>query len=151
MRAYSLSTPTSPRRAARRQRLRIEGLEDRSLPSSAAFVKDINLIGTNSMKGPSVQVGGLAYFPASDAIHGTELWKTDGTEAVTGLVKDIVPGQGNSDLSWITALGGMLVFTVDDRVHGRELWRSDGTEAGTVLVKDISPGVEDSAPSDLTV
>jgi ELWxxDGT repeat protein len=36
-------------------------------------------------------VGSTVYFAANDADHGIELWKTDGTEAGTVIVKDISP------------------------------------------------------------
>jgi ELWxxDGT repeat protein len=37
---------------------------------------------------------GLVLFSATDASHGTEIWKTDGTAAGTVLIKDINPGTG---------------------------------------------------------
>ena len=37
-------------------------------------------------------IGGELYFAANDGDHGSELWKTDGTDAGTVMVKDIVPG-----------------------------------------------------------
>ena len=39
-------------------------------------------------------VGDTLYFWADDGVNGDELWKSDGTEAGTVLVKDINPGSG---------------------------------------------------------
>ena len=69
---------------------------------------------------------------------GRSLWKTDGTEAGTVMVKDIALG-GSSRPDNLTAVDGVLFFSVWDGAH-RDLWKSDGTEAGTVLVKDFSTG-----------
>jgi ELWxxDGT repeat protein len=81
-------------------------------------------------------VGETLFFPANDGVNGLELWKSDGTEAGTVMVKDIVPGSGGSTPEYLTNVNGTLMFTLGlDR-----LWKSDGTEAGTVLVKDIRPG-----------
>ena len=84
-------------------------------------------------------------------MNGRELWKSDGTETGTVLVKDIKPGSTSTSLIWLTALGGTLFFTADDGVSGREVWKSDGTESGTVLVLDLFPGSSSSIPTALTV
>ena len=80
-----------------------------------------------------VIMDGIAYFS-----FGGELWKSDGTEAGTVMVKDINPN-GDANPRELVNINGILYFDADDGVHGRELWRSDGTEAGTVMVKDINP------------
>ncbi|MFP2913773.1 hypothetical protein ACLESD_54090, partial [Pyxidicoccus sp. 3LFB2] len=68
-----------------------------------------------------------------------ELWKSDGTEAGTVRVKDIVPGPSSSSPQGLVVMNGALYFNAWDATTGSELWRSDGTEAGTVRVKDIYP------------
>jgi ELWxxDGT repeat protein len=89
-----------------------------------------------------VIVGSTYFFSANDGINGRELWKSDGTEAGTVLVKDIRAGSSSSGPGRLTAVGEILYFTAYDNVNGRELWKSDGTEAGTVLVKDIRSGLD---------
>ena len=89
-------------------------------------------------------VGGIAYFLANDGTHSRELWKSDGTDAGTSLVKDINPGGGDSNIVSMTDVGGTLYFAADDGTHGHELWKSDGTEAGTTMVADINSGSSDS-------
>lgn len=84
-------------------------------------------------------VNGTLLFKANDGVGGVELWKSDGTEGGTVLVKDIRPGSGSSipnqdDDSWdnFVNIGGILYFTANDGTSGRELWRSDGTDGGYV-------------------
>src|SRR5262249_1695405 len=77
---------------------------------------------------------------------GVELWKSDGTEAGTVLVKDIRPGSSpygfpfSSTPRELTAVGDELFFSANDGISGRELWKSDGTTPGTGLVKNNRRG-----------
>ena len=81
-------------------------------------------------------------FGATDCATSGELWKSDGTEAGTVLVKDIYQGPGGSAPSGFIQVGNMLFFKANNGLSGRELWKTDGTANGTTAVKDIvvSPG-----------
>ncbi len=97
-------------------------------------------------------VNGVVFFSAQDSpANGFELWKTDGTEAGTVMVKNInTNANTSSSPRYLTALGSTLFFTADNTTNGEELWKSDGTSAGTVLVRDIVAGVNPSFVSGLT-
>jgi len=69
----------------------------------------------------------------ADVDHGSELWKSDGTEDGTVLVKDIKPGTGDSYLGYFFEFNSELFFSADE-VSESELWKTDGTESGTVKV-----------------
>ena len=94
---------------------------------------------------------GQLFFIADDGEHGRELWKTDGSEAGTVLVRDIMPGLGQSCVNYLEEYAGMLVFAANDGVTGYEAWVSDGTTAGTGLAEDLIPGFGGSAPIAFTV
>ena len=82
------------------------------------------------------------FFVAYNGELGRELWKSDGTEAGTILVKDTCPGVCSSISEYylyMIAVKDTLFFTADDSVYGAELWRSDGTAAGTQMIADICP------------
>ena len=123
--------------------------------AGTVLVKDISLGIGSSYPSNLTAVGGVLYFTADDSgeesgIYGRELWKTDGTEAGTVVVKDIYPGPGGSSIRNLVAVGSTLYFTAYNATYGTELWKSDGTEAGTVLVKDIRQSADGSYPYYLT-
>jgi ELWxxDGT repeat protein len=73
---------------------------------------------------------GTLFFAAEDVQGGRELWRSDGTEAGTTLVKDLNTDSNTSGPSDLVGLNGTLFFSgFDGRTIG--LWRSDGTPDGT--------------------
>jgi ELWxxDGT repeat protein len=116
----------------------------------ARLLKDINSVPSDdrgSYPGGFGRLGNITLFRARTHTLGFELWKSDGTEAGTTLVKDLNPGR-SSGLEWTSGtprspfveVNGVLLFPGTDGVHGYELWRSDGTAAGTFMLRDILPG-----------
>ena len=83
-------------------------------------------------------VNGTLYFISDTIPHGSgtavdrELWRSDGTEAGTTMVKNF----GTSPPGDLTDVNGTLYFVAPDGVYNA-LWRSDGTEAGTTVVTDL--------------
>ena len=73
-----------------------------------SLVKEINTTATSSSFGNSIlqRVGTVVYFPASDGINGNELWKSDGTNAGTVMVKDITPGAANTVITLMAKATG---------------------------------------------
>ena len=113
---------------------------------------DINVESDQGFPGQVVGVlDGITYLVLEDVEHGRELWRTDGTEAGTRLVKDIWPGSHNGEPSAGVVFNDELYFRAQTAENGRELWKTDGTEAGTQLVKDIYDGSRSSEASDLHV
>lgn len=117
------------------------------------MIKDINPGEPNSAPGLFAHVNGLLYFIANDGANGIELWKTDGTEANTVMIKNIGAGANSYCESTFgcgsefIVMNDILYFRATDATHGAELWRSDGTDAGTYMVKDINPGSGDCSNS----
>lgn len=121
------------------------------------LVKDINPGGNQShglddFSGPYVifpsETHGKVFFRASDDVHGLEVWKSDGTEEGTQLIKNLYTGVEGGGGRYFAELDGIIYYTArsgttDDHT-GEELHRTDGTEEGTWLVRDIQPGTSNS-------
>ncbi|MCC6456223.1 MAG: hyalin [Caldilineaceae bacterium] len=121
--------------------------------SGTILVKDIflpNVYGDSSAPSNLTDVGGMLFFNANDGSRGRELWKSDGTEAGTLLVRDIITGPANSRPSHFAAASGTLFFRAESSERGVELWKSNGTEASTLMVKDIYPDAGSSDPLNMT-
>src|SRR5215208_484826 len=120
-------------------------------PTTTACKREKSCAGS-SWVDAMTRVGKRIYFTAKDGKHGLELWKSDGTNRGTKLVKNINPSSVSdaSDISNLVAMGKRIYFTANDGKHGLELWKSDGTVKGTREVKDIKPGKIGSDPDSLT-
>jgi ELWxxDGT repeat protein len=81
--------------------------------------------------------GNQLFFVAYDSIHGSELWRTDGTVAGTRMVEDINPGKDSSIPDKFTVRNGVAYFVAFTTERGYELYRSNGTSAGTYMIKDL--------------
>src|SRR5687767_3616905 len=96
----------------------LQALEPRVM-LAAELVTDLNTTAGSSnpglpYAGPAnatfVDAGGIAYFTATHQDYGTELWRSDGTEAGTTMVKDLTPGTVSSEISNLTNVNGTLFF-----------------------------------------
>ena len=111
-----------------------------------------------AMLGPSmeermVSTGKTFFFTLHTEKSGLELWKTDGTQKGTSIVKDINPGSESSNPYFHVFHEPYLYFSASNGLNGYELWKSDGTEKNTEMVIDLNPGpasasIEEAAESD---
>lgn len=115
--------------------------------SGTVMVKDIvpgatgGLV-TSTVTTQLVGAGGLVFFAAGTPESGAEIWRSDGTEAGTILLKDIEPGKYSSYPLGLTAAGNQMFFIAENAASGAELWRSDGTPSGTVMQRELFAGSE---------
>lgn len=97
-------------------------------------VKDINP-GTDSSMGGSegffnLYLSDAYYFTATDGSHGYELWKSNGTDGSTVMVKDIFTTTDSSSFpQFVGYFNGIVLFSAHDgdNANGnRDLFRLDG-------------------------
>jgi len=107
------------------------------------LIRDIDPDSETSDPQAFVTLNGVAYFRASDGIHGFELWRTDGTGAGTTMVTDLNPGSANGFPDSIAAVNGRLYFNGFDTADfkGSKVWQSDGSATGTSLLVDTYPSL----------
>lgn len=123
-----------------------------TVAANKLWTSDLTTAGTFSIAGGATGmtilkvVNNIAYFRATTATEGTELWRTDGTAAGTYILKDIWAGAGSSFTNnpIVGVSGNNVYFIANNGSSGAELWRTDGTTSGTILLGDIYPGTASS-------
>ncbi len=117
-----------------------------------SFVKTIK--GTPQGKESSVNVffDDDILFSGFDDENSQELWKSDGTENGTTLLKNIYeePAGSYPNIGGAVNLNGNLIFSANNGINGREIFKSDGTTVNTTLLKDCYSGENGSSPKELT-
>lgn len=70
---------------------------------------------------------------------GNELYSSDGSDAGTGILKEITPGEAGTDMgNFIRLSAGLVVFTVKALDQTLAIWRTDGTESGTFRIESFA-------------
>lgn len=104
-----------------------------------SLIRNINTTNASSVPVFFTPSGAYTYFIAQDAEHGWELYRTDGTENGTLLLKDIATGREDgisTDKFFAEDLNGTLYFTANDEI-GYRLYKTEGTTVTTVLATDL--------------
>lgn len=102
-----------------------------NINGNTILLADINTVDATSYPARNlngyVEYNGEIYFSAYDTINGQELWKTDGTEAGTVLVHDIISGTSSSNPTHLVVMDGFLYFMSWPSGSSLRLYKTDGT------------------------
>ena len=125
-----------------------------SLGTAYAYIRDNQLVGVpdegSSWRIQDVQpqrtdaveravLGDHVYFGAHSEPAGYELWRTDGTEAGTGLFLDLLPGPESSRPASFTVVGDRLFLQARNESGAGVQWSTDGTPEGTIQEEVLLP------------
>ncbi|SDI64614.1 ELWxxDGT repeat protein [Winogradskyella thalassocola] len=113
--------------------------------SGTFMVKDIRTGNQSSMQNYNDQqkftvLNDILYFNANDGINGFELWRSDGTESGTYMIKNINTSSNynyGSHAREFVMLNNTVYFIANDN-SGSGLWTTDGTESGTNKIINLN-------------
>ena len=74
----------------------------------------------------TIQMDGILFFAGYDNTNGYQVWRSDGTERGTYLLKQTSNNNNPNSYEFFLEANGLFYFRAD-----KELWQSDGTENGT--------------------
>jgi len=115
-------------------------------PSGTQWVANIAGDGDGSGIDEPTELNGVLYFKARangdrTIWQGTGLWRSDGTEAGTYVVKEIrASGHSSGTPRYLRVFFDQLYFLAEEGYSLTELWTSDGTAEGTRSLTDLGPG-----------
>ena len=83
-----------------------------------------------------LEFGGVLYFGANDGMHGSELWRSDGTAAGTYMVEELAPGPASTFPRRFSRAGSAFYF-VGSRDFDVHLWRSTGVPGAVSVLERV--------------
>lgn len=105
--------------------------------NSTAKLKGIRQGGW-AQRGPRTTVNDIFYFVADDGVHGSEIWRSNGTTSGTYLMQDLRTNDPNSwDILSMAAHNDTLYFSAKGNSGQNVLYKSSGTGAGTSPIKEV--------------
>ena len=113
-----------------------------NIGSERKMDKQKNLVVVGSPK-----KGYKAFFAASDATHGEELWVTDGTKEGTRMVADIQTGEGSSSPAYVdpyeSVLTGVNAITNNAPAQAAAVYTVEGVQVrANVAAEKATEGLQ---------
>ncbi|WP_196886784.1 T9SS type A sorting domain-containing protein [Aureivirga sp. CE67] len=125
---------------ARNNEIQLWKISENGEESQNIYTFENDEVGTltyDSLEVEMTEFNNQVFFYMDDGEHGKEIWKTNGTESGTQLVKDINPEEGKGiyiDRFHVDELNNKLFFFSKNSPESnvaKTLWTTDGTTTGT--------------------